>query len=402
MAGAGAGVLRRRREVGRRATSGLGAWTLPLAECDNRSVSTPSPLSGNPLRAIFEVSAALVSSTVFRDVLAQVVAKIGEAMNVSSCDMQTYMPERDVCIYEAFWSVRGITDADRDYIGTVTNLRDRPDIRAIIESPGLFEQHLDDPDLPEQDREEIVKWGYKSTLDIPLRVGDEVVGVLGIQESRFVRHFTPAERDLFGWFCELAAVGIANAGALRRQQERAGHLQALTEISRTLAGSGDPQTVFATIGSAAAAAFDAPRAIVYEYDQKADNVTPRFIHQREYDAEYDTTGVPESVDFAIGDRSVLTATWPTVDQVSDPETDPATLENMQLWGETTCLNMPMVYRGEPLGVFMCLWTDRERILTHDELALAAGMGHQAAVALKNVQLSERLSGTLGGDPGERS
>jgi GAF domain-containing protein len=365
-------------------------------------VSTPSPLSGNPVRAIFEVSAALVSSTVFREVLANVGAKIGEAMNVSSCDIQTYVAERDVCIYEAFWSVHGLTDADRDYIGTVTNVRDRPDIRAILESPGLFEQHLDDPDLPDQDREEIVKWGYRSTLDIPLRVGNEVVGVLGIQESRFVRHFTPAERDLFGWLCELAAVGIYNAGVLRRQQERSLHLAGLTAINRALAESADPQAVFATIGSSAAVVFGAPRAIVYEYDEGADIVTPRFIYQRKYDPEYDSTRVSESVDAAIGDRSVLTATWPTVDQVSDPETDPATLENMQLWGETTCLNMPMVYRGEPLGVFMLLWTEQERILTHDELALAAGIGQQAAVALKNTRLtasSGGVSGRAAGDQG---
>jgi GAF domain-containing protein len=365
-------------------------------------VSTPSPISGNPLRAIFEVSAALVSSTVYREMLTQLVAKIGEAMNVFSCDIQTYVPEREACIYEASRCVDGLSGTDRDYIGTVTNLRERPDIRAIIDSPGLFEQHLDDPDLSDEDRGEIVKWGYRSTLDMPLRVGGKVVGVLGVQESRFVRHFTPAERDLFGWLCELAAIGVYNASALRRQQERSLHLAALTAINRELAESADPQTIFATIGSSAAAVFGAPRAIVYEYDEGADIATPRFIYQREYDPEYDTTGVSEPAGAAIGDRSVLTATWPTVDQVSDPETDAATVENMTKWGETTCLNMPMVYRGEPLGVFMLLWTDQERIPTHDELALAAGIGQQAAVALKIMQLSASsgdLSGRAAGDQG---
>lgn len=358
-------------------------------------MSTPSPISGNPLRAIFEVSAALVSSTVFREVLAQLVAKIGEATNVSSCDIQTYVPEREVCIYEAYWSVRGLTEADRDYIGTVTNLRDRPDIRGILESNGLFEQHLDDPDLPAQDREEIVKWGYKSTLDVPLRVGDQVVGLLGVQESRFVRHFTPAERDLFGWLCELAAVGIYNAGVLRRQLERSRHLAALMEINRALAASADPQAVFGTIGSSAAAAFDAPRAIVYEYDRDADTMTARSIYQREYDPEYDRTGTAEPVEVALTDRSILTAAAPTVDQASDSEADAATVESLTRWGERTCLNVPMVCRGEPLGVFMLSWTAQERILTHDELALAAGIGQQAAVALKIMQLSEGPTGTAG-------
>jgi hypothetical protein len=45
------------------------------------------------------VTASLVSSTRAEEAFADVVAKIGEAMNVWSCDPMTYVPERDITVY---------------------------------------------------------------------------------------------------------------------------------------------------------------------------------------------------------------------------------------------------------------------------------------------------------------
>jgi len=354
-------------------------------------VTEISPLAGNPLRAILEVTGALVSSPVYEEVLAGLVEKIGQAMNVWSCDLQAYVPERDACIYVAAWSVPGPTDDEIAYLGTVTNVRDRPDIRDLIESTGLTEQHADDPALSAHDREQLTKWGLKSTLDMPLRVGDRVVGVLGVQETRFVRHFTPAERDQFTRLCELAAIGMYNAEVLRGDRERARHLAALYEVSHALATVREPDEVFSLIARAAAEALDGPRAVVYDYDAAAATMTPRAIHQREYDAGYDTVGVSEALGTVVGDSELLARSDPWVEQLSDPDLAPDVRESFRQWGETTSLQAPLRFRGEPLGMLMVTWTGQERLVTSDELALARGLAQQAAVALANVH--ERAVGS---------
>ena len=345
-----------------------------------------SPLAGNPLRAILEVSQALVSSNVYEQALGAVVAKIGESMDVWSCDLQSCLPEVDCCVYDAYWSVEGATDEDRAYMGTVTRIADRPDIRAILESDDLVEQHVDDPKLSEHDREHLRKWGYRSTLDMPLRIGDRVVGILGLQEKRFVRRFVPAERDQFMRLCELAAIGVHNAGVLRRDHERGRHLASLAEVSHALATVQDSPGVFGVIAPAAAAAFGAPRVVVYDYDSDADTMTPRAIHQDEYDADYDTVGVAESPDELLGDRELLTRSEPFLEQASDPDIAEVVRESYRLWGETTCLTIPLLLHGEPLGMLMVIWTGQERLVTPDESALAKGIGEQAAVALGNARL----------------
>ncbi len=355
-------------------------------------MSSISPLAGNPLLAILEVSAALVSSTVYEEVLAAVLARIGEAMTVASCDLQTYDRARRVLIYEAFWSITGPTEEEQDYLGTVTPLDARPDLKAILTSPGLFEQHVDDPDISTHDLEQMRKWGYRSTLDMPLRFGDEVIGILGLQEMRFVRRFTPAERDQFLRLCELAAIGIHNAGLLRHDQERGRHLSSLAEIGHALATVREPREVFATIAAATARALGAPRVIVYDYDAGADTMTPRAIHQDDYDPDYDTLDVPEPINVVLGDHALLTRREPTVEQVSDPDLHPDVRESFLTWGEATSVEATMVFRGEPLGVVMALWTGHERLVTPDELALIRGIGEQAAVALENVRLRSLESG----------
>jgi len=344
-----------------------------------------SPLAGNPLRAILEVSEALISSPVYEEVLASLVEKIGLAMNVWSCDLQAYVPERDACIYVAAWSVPGLTDDEVAYLGTVTNVRDRSDIRDLLESTGLTEQHVDDPALSAHDREQLAKWGLKSTLDMPLWVGDRVVGILGVQETRFVRHFTPAERDQFARLCELAAIGMYNAEVLRADRERARHLAALYDVGHALATVREPQEVFALITRAAAEAFDAPRCLVYDFDAASEQMTPRAIYQSDYDADYDTTGVPESAAEVMGDLALLRCAEPCLEHASDPGLSDDVRQTFELWNEKTALSVSLLYRARPFGALMLAWTGQERVVTSDEMALLKGFGQQAAVALAMVE-----------------
>jgi GAF domain-containing protein len=349
-------------------------------------VSTPVPISGNPLRAILEVSAALVSSTEYHEVLANVVQKIGEAMSVWSVGMSSYVPERDIVIFEAWWCEGGISQEDIDYIGTVANLRERSDLRHIIETPGVQVESITDADLPELDREEMTKWGVKTSVDTALHVGDEVIGILGVEEKRFARTFTDIETDLFGKLCDLAAIGTYNARLFRRQRERSRHLASLIESSRALSGGLKPEELFATIAAASARALDAPRAIVAEYDAAAETLTPRATFQSEPVEGYDTTGSAEAVEQALGDRSILTAGTPVVQYISDDDLTAAYRELMDRWDEKTVLNVPIAFRRAPLGVLTLAWTDRERVLTPDDLALASGVAGQAAVALRKARL----------------
>jgi len=350
-------------------------------------VSEPSSIAGNPLLAILEVSAALVSSIELDEVFARVVEKIGEAMSVWSVDISTYVPEREIMIYEAYWCEGGITDDDRAYIGTVANLRERPDLRQIFTYSGPHEERVDDLSLPERNRREMAKWGVKTSVDAPLRVGDEVLGQIGMQEKRYARSFTPIEMDLFDKLCGLAAIAIHNARVYRGHQERGRHLASLIDVSLALSASADGQALFPVIARATATALEAPRVLVYEYDGDSDGLVARAIFQEVETEGYDLTGATETIEDVLGDRSVLTGEA-LIEHVSDPHLDEPARRILEQWGEKSALTVPMVYEGEPLGVIEIAWTEQERQLTADDLAHATGVARQAAAALHNLRRRE--------------
>jgi GAF domain-containing protein len=369
-----------------------------MSESDRSDSS--NAISGNPLQAILEVSAALVSSREYRAVLSTVAEKIGRAMSVWSVGISSYDADRDVCVFEGWWCLGGSTQEDLDYIGTVADLRERPDLRRIIETPGVRVERVDDLSLPALNREQMAKWGIKTEVDVTLRVGGRAIGMIGLEEHRFVRDFTPVELDLFAKLCDLAAIGIYNAMVHSREQERTRHLRSLLAVSHSLAAADTARCdLFPAIAESAATAMGAPRAVVYEYDPARDELVTRGVYHADDVEGYDTVGSAETVEDALGDRALLTARDPFVEHVSDPAMAADTREVLERWGEKTCLNLPMVYRNEPLGYLMLAWTEREHQLTSDELHLCTGIADQAAAALENV----RRAGAAGpgGSPGRR-
>jgi diguanylate cyclase (GGDEF)-like protein len=55
----------------------------------------------------------------------------------------------------------------------------------------------------------------------------------------------------------------------------------------------------------------------------------------------------------------------------------------------TCLNVPLVFQGEPVGLLALFETKAERHFTPEELSMARGLGEQAAAAIQNAKLYRR-------------
>jgi transcriptional regulator with GAF, ATPase, and Fis domain len=147
---------------------------------------TDKPVARDPNLIIFEVGQTLTSSLVLEDVLATVARQIVEAMDVWSVDIYNHERKSETVVHEACWARGAMTDEDLAYIGTRVSLKERPDWRRVTDQKLIVEWHVDDPDLPVEERESMGKWGYMTTLDAPLMYGDEVFGVIGICETRYV------------------------------------------------------------------------------------------------------------------------------------------------------------------------------------------------------------------------
>lgn len=133
-----------------------------------------------------------------------------------------------------------------EYIGNEANEHERvSDLGETYHLPHIFPDdagyldrkqpkmsHIDDPSLPETEREHMVTYGAKSTLVIPLHVGGRTVAYAEVWESRQTRVFTSDEIALAEAIAQQVAVAMENARLYQSVVDERGRLDAVIQTSQ--------------------------------------------------------------------------------------------------------------------------------------------------------------------------
>ena len=275
----------------------------------------------------------------------------------------------------------------------------RPSYRRLLQERVLREYHLDDPDLGLEDAAEMRAWGERSAFSVPLVFQDEVVGALTLIETRAPRRFGAEDLRLLELMAVPAAVAVHTARMYRREAEQNRRLQALLSASRAMTTTVDLDDLLATIAAAAKAALDSEECAINIYDAAAETLMM---------AAYESV-VPEEERLQYLGLSIALADYPAdkrimqggaivEERVSDPEVDEHNREWMVANGERACLNVPLIYEGEPIGLLVFVELEEERHFTPEEHELATALGEQAAAAIHHARLlqtTERQNRQLG-------
>ena len=101
---------------------------------------------------------------------------------------------------------------------------------------------------------------------------------------------------------------------------------------------------------------------------------------------------PENWDFKLSEypatAKVIRSARPLVVHASDPEADPAELAYMKREGVQTLVILPLVIKGQPIGIIELEYAEQQAEISDDELELAVTLANQAAIALNNAILYE--------------
>ena len=364
---------------------------------DSRDRSAPA--ARDPYPTVLEVGTTLAASLDLDEVIQTIARQVGEALDVQWCDINEYDPVARTFTYTAVWSeaLRGV---DLEYLGTVISLDDRPERDAVIRKGELLETYLDDPGLDERERAVMIEYDEKAVMEIPLVFGGEILGVLGVVESRRDRHFTEEEKELLTLLAGPAATALGNARLYRAQQEQARQLAALLDASRALAASVDLDEVLAGVARVAADVSGAAYSTVYEYRPRHDALVYRASHSRQRAPRYvadDPLGTAYPLTDWPGERIILEGSVTLQEHVSDGEVAPDRRASMEAWGQKTCLSLPLRAADEAQGILRLTTLDEERRFTADELELLEALAEVASAAIHNARLfraqgeeSERL------------
>ena len=333
------------------------------------------------LTSLVDASAAITSTVVLEDVLTEVAQQAARALGSPQCLIWEYVAEGDGLVERAYHSDDPEDDFEpRRFLA----LAQDPVSREILAGGVAVQESISDPDLHPDSRESMEQWGEKTCLSVPLVFHDKPVGMLVLCEVHEERDYSRDERELATALGKTASSAIYNAKQFRRQEEQTKRLSSLLDASRATTSSLVLEDVLATVACKTAEALDASTCAIWEYDAAADAIVERA------GCGYQSSGAVWPLAEHPAEREMLMGHEAAVETISDPDIAPSSRRSMEQEGEKTCLSVPLRFGEKALGLLVVVETDRERVFSAEELELAGGLAEQAAAALHNARLFERL------------
>ena len=347
----------------------------------------PSPRQ-DPYRAVFQVGATVAGTLDLDEVLATVAQQVAEALGVQQCDIHHYDREADTLTCAAIWT-KALSEEDLAWIGHVIQLDDRPARREVLETRAPVEAYADDEALAPEERAIMLEWHELATMEVPLLYGDEVIGVLGVCDTERLRRYTAEEIQLLQLLAGPAAIAIRNALLFRGRAERAKRLGAVVDASRAITSSLDLDEVLHRVAQQAVEVMHGSQSAIYEYRPETDAIVYRAVHERYVapgSAEDDDLGTSYALDDYPTYRAILTAASIVEEHLSDQALPEDRRRTMAAWNEQTVVSVPLVFRGDPIGILRLYDMQEERHYEPAELDLLRSLGELAGAALNNARL----------------
>ncbi len=234
--------------------------------------------------------------------------------------------------------------------------------------------------------------GIVSSVGIPLRAGNEILGVLFINYRRF-HAFTIDRRESIGLFARLAALSLQNAANYRRQHRSVERLNVLNTLGRriNLATNSGIEAMLPIVHECTGKLMDASNFYVAIYDEKNDTVDYPFAVERglraapDHPAYHKHKGGCGITEYVMSSREPLlirrdVGAWFEEHRV-DSRDDP-----FRSW-----LGVPLVIEEHVMGMIGLQSFEREDAYGNDEMDLLTTIAAHVAPVLRRLQILQETT-----------
>ena len=350
--------------------------------------------SKDPLSVVHEIGLAITSSLVLEEALAAVARCLAEAFDVWECDLFEYRPQHDELRALAVWA-RELRQVDSDFVGS------KPSGSPIAPATAASSTRLVRISTSSATRRStsssarsMAYWGEKSNLFVPLLIQDQIVGCMALVEKRELRYLRRADLELLDIIARPAALVVQHARTQHRHEEQRRRLTSLVESTRAITSTIVPGDVLRLVAQHAAQALEAPvvcRLRIPARDRGVVVTRSSFgTGSGRICAGLDEPK-PEAIDAFAGDREMSRARQRSSKSVSRPGSAGGKRGRRCAAGANDRPPRP-VRRGRPVArsSSRVVETRYDRRFTVDEVELLHAFAEQAAIAIENARLYQRI------------
>jgi GAF domain-containing protein len=229
--------------------------------------------------------------------------------------------------------------------------------------------------------------GTRTMLGVPLLREGTPIGVIVLQRKA-MRSFTDKQVELVETFADQAVIAIENTRLLGELRESLQQQTATADVLKVISRSTfDLQTVLQTLVESAARLCDADKTIITREKNGVLYRAEAYGFSREFMERVRDTPIKAERGSGFG-RALLEG---RVIHIPDVKADPeyTFTEHQRLGDFRTLLAVPMLREGVASGV-VSLVRSEVRPFTDKQIELATTFADQAAIAIENVRLFERV------------
>jgi PAS domain S-box-containing protein len=234
----------------------------------------------------------------------------------------------------------------------------------------------------------------QSWLGVPMMIGDQVLGVMAMQDHRRPNAYSEHDRDLLESIAAQATIAIQNARLFEETQETLAETQALLRLSSSIISFENLSHLLQSVVDNVAALLPADRVSLKSFDLEKRTVT--HIMQGGPGASHIPTTIPFDEFWDGLSGWVMRERQPALSlkDVPDPRESLAVQQRRR---ETDCgavIVTPLVYRDHVLGTMTAINRLDQPNFTPKNVDLMVAMANQAAAAMENARLFEETQRAL--------
>ena len=223
--------------------------------------------------------------------------------------------------------------------------------------------------------------GLRRVLGVPLKVGDEVIGVINVNDDERTGPFTQDEVRLASLFADQAALAIEKARLLEETQRRAERMKALNEAGQALASTLGLPRLYQVIYGQACRVLQVDAFYIALYDEQQGTMHLPFL----YDGGKQWEAFTVPLDQGPTAHVIRTQAPLMVNQPGH-----AVLQDARHYGNlerssASSLHVPMLARDRVVGVISAQSYQTNAYSPEDQQVLEV-IASQAAIAIENARL----------------
>jgi PAS domain S-box-containing protein len=325
-----------------------------------------------------QIVETLVSSLNLPRALDRALALASEAVHADAAALALFEPESDSLRYA---HILGLPEEMRSRVqprgvGLVWQVMDR-------QEPLLVENYASRADaMPEW-----AKSGLQAVMGIPLRLGEEPIGVLGLYRLHPGEGFHADDVDLATGIGRLLAIILKNAALFSEANRRAEESRTLIYTAHAISGSLDLQTVLHTIAEEVKSLLKSDGSRIHLYDAEANALRAVVALHPDSDAVLGMKLAPgqgiTGLVFSTSAPLIVNSPSDHPQAVHVPGTPEDEPEIMAL--------VPLNIRHKTIGVMTVLRFSEEVPYTPADMRLLEAFATHAAIAIENADLFGQIA-----------